>query len=544
VTCMIMTASMSFIASFIVAIMVFRSRTVLHSGPYSSLPTLAVSPYHRIILGLSLSDMLQSGGLLTGPFMAPAYVPQALWGIGNNASCRINGLVLSMGQVGTMMYTCFLCYYSLCRIKKFNVTDDSFRNQERIEWKVHTFILAFMSAVGTATVATNTLNTYAGGSHCTIAAVPAGCRQNPEIFGECEEAISKHVVPLSIVFHLVVPFLCISGIIVCMVKIYWYVMITRTRIFRGPATADHRDRDRSVIGTLRVLRRSAFLRNSKCSSINKKEEGTDEGADANADADADADLESKSRHDTTIVLTTSTQQSTSGGGQPQAQPVAHVRDSSEDLVKFYKREIIIQACLYVATFFVTYIYLWCLMFANIIAHQTPSVWMNCLASIFYPIGGFFNILVYTRPKVVSLRRSHPEYSWFQAFAMVVKAGAVVPMVVVEDSRRPSSSSCSIVSTRNDAVHASTPDFERREFIVSSLDAESPPPTTHIFEPHAVEASIVGSGFALPPPSSISALLDSSESHSTDDGCQPADLLSLGMMNTINEECEDDDENKL
>ena len=516
VTCMIMTASMSFIASFIVAIMVFRSRTDLHSGPYSSLPTLAVSPYHRIILGLSLSDMLQSGGLLTGPFMAPAYVPQALWGIGNNASCRINGLVLSMGQVGTMMYTCFLCYYSLCRIKKFNVTDDSFRNQERIEWKVHTFILAFMSAVGTATVATKTLNTYAGGSHCTIAAVPAGCRQNPEIFGECEEAISKHVVPLSIVFHLVVPFLCISGIIVCMVKIYWYVMITRTRIFRGPVTA-------------RVLRRSAFLRNR------------DEGADA--DADADADLESKSRHDTTIVLTTSTQQRTSGGGQPQAQPVAHVRDSSEDLVKFYKREIIIQACLYVATFFVTYIYLWCLTFANIIAHQTPSVWMNCLASIFYPIGGFFNILVYTRPKVVSLRRSHPEYSWFQAFAMVVKAGAVVPMVVVEDSRRPSSSSCSIVSTRNDAVHASTPDFERREFIVSSLDAESPPPMTHIYEPHAVEASIVGSGFALPPLSSISALFDSSESHSTDDGCQP-DLLSLGMMNTINEECEDDDENKL
>lgn len=128
--------------------------------------------------------------------------------------------------------------------------------------------------------------------------------------------------------------------------------------------------------------------------------------------------------------------------------------------------------------------------------------------------------------------------------MVVKAGAVVPMVVVEeDSRRPSSSSCSIVSTRNDAVHASTPDIERREFIVSSLDAESPPPMTHIYEPHAVEASIVGSGFALPPLSSISALFDSSESHSTDDGCQP-DLLSLGMMNTINEECEDDDENKL
>ena len=47
-------------------------------------------------------------------------------------------------------------------------------------------------------------------------------------------------------------------------------------------------------------------------------------------------------------------------------------------------------------------------------------------AIFAPLGGFFNILVYTRPKVSTLRRRRPEYWWFQAFWMVVKVGGEVP----------------------------------------------------------------------------------------------------------------------
>ena len=63
--------------------------------------------------------------------------------------------------------------------------------------------------------------------------------------------------------------------------------------------------------------------------------------------------------------------------------------------------------------------------------------MYTTTSIIYPIGGMFNILVYTRPKVLSLRRRrHAGYSWFKAFVMVVRAGGVVPMVVVEDDQQP------------------------------------------------------------------------------------------------------------
>ena len=98
----------------------------------------------------------------------------------------------------------------------------------------------------------------------------------------------------------------------------------------------------------------------------------------------------------------------------------------------------IQASLYVLAYFVTNFFPWYLVIVFEIMKQQPSDMSLLMTSIFYPLGGLFNILVYTRPKVLSLRRKNPrQYSWFQAFVIVIRAGAVVPMVVVEEENSPS-----------------------------------------------------------------------------------------------------------
>jgi hypothetical protein len=61
--------------------------------------------------------------------------------------------------------------------------------------------------------------------------------------------------------------------------------------------------------------------------------------------------------------------------------------------------------------------------------QEPGSVFILLTSIVYPLGGLFNILVYTRPKVLSHRRNNPEDSWFRAFILIVRAGGVVPAAV-------------------------------------------------------------------------------------------------------------------
>ena len=199
VTCQISTASVSLVASSIVAIMVARSKTSTRSAGggnnnnnrtarrirrrTATTPTFALmsSPYHRIIFGLSISDIFQSFGLLSGPFAAPAYVPQALWGAGNNLSCATNGIISTIGIISTPMYTSFLCYFCLCKVKK-NMTDDTFSQQ--IERKLHKFIIAFNFMVCVAALVTKTLNSSPHGNFCFLAAVPTGCRQSPDIYGE------------------------------------------------------------------------------------------------------------------------------------------------------------------------------------------------------------------------------------------------------------------------------------------------------------------------------------------------------------------------
>ena len=60
---------------------------------------------------------------------------------------------------------------------KKNMTDDTF--SQKIEWKLHKFIIAFNFMICVAALVTKTLNSRPNGKFCSLAAVPAGCRQNP-----------------------------------------------------------------------------------------------------------------------------------------------------------------------------------------------------------------------------------------------------------------------------------------------------------------------------------------------------------------------------
>ena len=47
----------------------------------------------------------------------------------------------------------------------------------------------------------------------------------------------------------------------------------------------------------------------------------------------------------------------------------------------------------------------------------------------YPMIGFFNMLIYVRPKVAKLRLQYPHISWIKAFFLIIKAaGREVPAI--------------------------------------------------------------------------------------------------------------------
>ena len=370
-TCQITTASISLVASSTIATMIVK--TTKKSGKL----TLCSSPYHRIIFGLCISDMLSSFGMLTGPFAPPAHLEQARWSIGNDTTCKINGFFVNFGAGCVPFYTCALCYYCFCKIRK-NMSDDAFAY--KIEWKLHAAIITYNIGTTIASFITNAVHSSPIGSLCSYAAVPTGCRQNPDLYGECDKGTATYSVIFVLLWMFGISFCCLAGIVVSMAMIYWHVVITRNRVFHGSS--------------------ARFGRPQTVEKRVVEEESQIEHPHRETNRDAANDETNDAANDET--------------------------NHAENLVKAYKREFMVQGCLYIAAFCITYSPVWAVFIVAIFGEARPSNSLLICFGIFYPLGGFFNILVFTRPKVQSLRRRNPEYSWIRGFILVLMAGGIVP----------------------------------------------------------------------------------------------------------------------
>ena len=102
----------------------------------------------------------------------------------------------------------------------------------------------------------------------------------------------------------------------------------------------------------------------------------------------------------------------------------HQRESSPNLYEF-SLESLKQSSLYVLAFLATHI-LNVATVLMLVLGGTPPKWFLTPRLFLYPLGGVFNILVYSRPKVIVLQKRAPELSWRHALYHVIMAGGDVP----------------------------------------------------------------------------------------------------------------------
>ena len=369
----------------------------------------------------------------------------------------MNGVMFTIGFMSTPMYMFFLCYFYLCKVKR-KMTDDTF--SQKIEWKLHACIIAFNFIVCVAGLVTKTLNSGVRGKFWSFAAVPTGCRQNPEIYGECDETIARNTTILALVVNSGIPFLCLVGITTCMIKICWHVMIatrstTRKRTVQGSsidtsfaeaaASSNLKNESTKTAAsdtptTLRAMNNHQHGNRGGCVRVHDKEEfrneivTNNEGDKECADHQGIHQIDGQQLHHGKQHAVEPPQRTAPPGPQTYQD---ESNTTNEDLVKVYRREFVIQANLYVLAYVATNLFSLYSLILLIIMKQQPGDAFSLLGSIFYPLGGLFNILIYTRPQVLTLRRKKPQYSRFQAFVIVIRAGAVVPMVDVEEGNSPS-----------------------------------------------------------------------------------------------------------
>jgi hypothetical protein len=104
-----------------------------------------------------------------------------------------------------------------------------------------------------------------------------------------------------------------------------------------------------------------------------------------------------------------------------AETPAPTNESDQDNEGPIEEEVIIQALLYIFAFVITRIFPLIGRTVELTGNPIPFS-ISFLMCIFMPLQGFFNICVYTRPHVKSIRRNNPDYSLFKAFWIAFKAG--------------------------------------------------------------------------------------------------------------------------
>ncbi len=143
---------------------------------------------------------------------------------------------------------------------------------------------------------------------------------------------------------------------------------------------------------------------------------------------------------------------------------------STNLSRLYRNEIFLEATFYTLAFSLTWVPILAL-YIKIIVDGPPSSFLLIFAMILSPLSGLFNVLVYTRQSIASLRRRDPSLSWLSRFWIVLKAGGELP------SNRDASTGGDVVSS---SVHVPKSDSK---FDLSSDFASLPmSPPMQISEP--------------------------------------------------------------
>ena len=324
------------------------------------------SPYSRIIFGLSIANIMQAAAILVSPLAAPSDTPFSSWAMGTTATCELAGFFLYVGGTAVPFYILFLSYYFLKKVKN-KLTPQEFA--DKYEFKIHALIWFFTIAGGCVGVARKDFNPSKGGLLCRVIDNPVDCSTNPET-----ECIRGQHAPTDAILITVIPFLLA----------FFMLIVNFSRL------------------TIYVYSEERKMRLSSRRS-----------------ADSDSRWE---RFKSVIFCDSSGRQATRDRGQPQ-------QDQDQTRNQSLAMQSLVQSSLYIFAYFIAYFIPVLSYIFSVIGKPRP-LWMFWGASIVWPLGGFFNIFIYNRPKVTATRRAHPEVyahrSWLVVFLVVIFSGGEVP----------------------------------------------------------------------------------------------------------------------
>lgn len=103
------------------------------------------SPYNRIMLGLSISDIISSFAAGFGVFLLPKETSPRVWAFGNETTCNMLGFLTQLA-IGAVWYNGLLSLYYLFTVK-FGVKRKSFASKYEVWFHLSAFFYFFATGV-------------------------------------------------------------------------------------------------------------------------------------------------------------------------------------------------------------------------------------------------------------------------------------------------------------------------------------------------------------------------------------------------------------
>jgi hypothetical protein len=126
-------------------------------------------PYHRLLLAMSIYDILESLWNFTSTWPIPAGTEGVAWASGTTKTCSAQGFFLTL-SVAVPIYNAFLSLYYMLVIN-FRVTDQQLVHWVEPSMHITAFVWAFGTALSSAVMGLfNNANLW-----CWIAPHPLGC---------------------------------------------------------------------------------------------------------------------------------------------------------------------------------------------------------------------------------------------------------------------------------------------------------------------------------------------------------------------------------
>jgi len=380
-----LTGSLSFLASLTIIISILRSEVKLSTS------------YRRLLFGLSVFDLFHSLGQALSS--TPMPVGTFLLSFGNDSTCITQAFISTLGLTGTIVYSLSLTVYFLL-VVKYDVHDDTITTY--VEPFLHAVPILYSSTISIYALVTKNYNLDDHVGSCIINPRPtADCYDNPSV--ECIGRGNPDVLAW-ILCGTIISIFVANCIMLVMIWLAVHFQVKKSQAYRY-----------------------SWMTSSRVSEPGHTNTGT---TSSRFGTTAFSFLSTSSRftstHATTArAATTRNQQQQEDGETEQVSSPTSASTVAERLYRPSRklRETSNRAIGYVVGFLLTYTLALILGMIMIIRSSIlPPFGIILLTKFFLPLQGFFNVIVYTYPHVVSYRRNHSEYSWVCAFWKVVKNG--------------------------------------------------------------------------------------------------------------------------